>query len=125
MAVTTQEYNQYVKFIEDAKTYVKDIYAKISFYSDEDKITWLEEIDDFNILINEFTKYKIIYERQVADENVNVEHIVVEGDTLQKISAKYTGDQQNWQRIYDFNNLTDVKLDPGVTVRIPRDLFSV
>jgi nucleoid-associated protein YgaU len=125
MAISTEDYNEYVRFIEDAKVYVKDIYAKLSLFSDEDKITWLEEIDDYNTLISEYTKYKIIYERQRADENVSVEHIVVEGDTLQKISAKYTDTHENWQRIYDFNNLTDVKLEPGTTVQIPKDLFLV
>lgn len=47
-------------------------------------------------------------------------HLVVSGDTLQKISNKFYGFGDNWKKIYDFNKLTTTDLVTGKILEIPR-----
>lgn len=47
-------------------------------------------------------------------------HLVVEGDTLQKISVKFYGLADNWKKIYDFNGLSSTELATGKLLDIPR-----
>jgi LysM repeat protein len=47
-------------------------------------------------------------------------HLVVTGDTLQKIAIKFYGSPDNWKRIYDFNNLQSTDLQIGRLLEIPR-----
>lgn len=47
-------------------------------------------------------------------------HLVVTGDTLQKIAIKFYGSADNWKRIYDYNSLTTTDLVVGRLLEIPR-----
>lgn len=123
--ITQSFYNQVVKFIEDSELYIKKLYSDMQYIaSDSEKMIFLEEINDYRVLIAEYTKYKIIYETQKKDDDVLDEVIVIEGDTLQSIAAKKTGSHTNWQRLYDFNGLSDIYLSAGDTIKIPRDLLN-
>jgi LysM domain len=124
MAISNEFYNKVVNFIIDAENYINKLYSDLEYVSsDSNRLQFLEEIEDFRILIDEYTKYKIIYESQKTDDDVLDEALVIDGDTLQSISAKFTGTHENWQRLYDFNDLSDVILEAGSTIKIPRDLI--
>jgi LysM repeat protein len=45
---------------------------------------------------------------------------VNQGDTLQKIAAKYYGDATQYQAIYSHNNLRSTQLTPGQVLELPR-----
>jgi len=47
-------------------------------------------------------------------------HIVADGDTLQSISARYTGSRSNWVKLGEFNNLLSTQLEVGTFVNIPK-----
>ena len=47
-------------------------------------------------------------------------HVVKSGETLQKISIKYYGNQDSWKKIYDYNKLTSTDLASGSILEIPR-----
>lgn len=47
-------------------------------------------------------------------------HAVKEGDSLQKIAARYYNDATQWKVIYDHNNLTSADLTEGQILEIPR-----
>jgi len=47
-------------------------------------------------------------------------HVVVQGETLQKISMKYYGTADNWKKIMDHNKLTSTDLSAKSIIEIPR-----
>jgi LysM repeat protein len=47
-------------------------------------------------------------------------HLVVSGETLQRISMKYYGTAENWQAIYNHNKLSSTALQSGTVLEIPR-----
>lgn len=47
-------------------------------------------------------------------------HKVAPGDTLQKISIKFYGSQDNWDKIYSHNRLANTVLVPGTVLEIPK-----
>ena len=47
-------------------------------------------------------------------------HLVISGDTLQKIAVKFYDSADDWKRIYDYNNLTSTVLSEGSVLEIPR-----
>ena len=47
-------------------------------------------------------------------------HVIKDGDTLQKLAFKYFGNSDNWEEIYDHNNLGDTILIVGNVLEIPR-----
>jgi nucleoid-associated protein YgaU len=59
--------------------------------------------------------------REVLDGvNPGIVHVVVEGDTLQKIARRYMGDFELWPRIASYNRLVaPFTLTAGQTLRIP------
>lgn len=49
-----------------------------------------------------------------------VNHVVLEGETLQNISFKYYGDSGRWGDIATFNGIVDpFELDQGTVLQIP------
>ena len=47
-------------------------------------------------------------------------HLVVAGDTLQRLSIKFYGSADNWKNIYDHNKLHSTVLVEGTVLEIPR-----
>lgn len=47
-------------------------------------------------------------------------HLVVDGETLQKISIRYYNTADNWKKIYDHNRLTSTALTAGTVLEIPK-----
>jgi nucleoid-associated protein YgaU len=47
-------------------------------------------------------------------------HLVITGDTLQKLSNKYYNTPDHWQDIYDHNKLTTTLLVVGSVLEIPK-----
>lgn len=47
-------------------------------------------------------------------------HFVVDGDTLQKLSIKYYGTADSWEKIMDHNKLRSAELVKGSVIEIPR-----
>jgi hypothetical protein len=56
----------------------------------------------------------------IANESPLGRHIVKTGDNLQKISSDFYGTAENWQNIYDYNELTSTDLVIGTILEIPR-----
>lgn len=46
--------------------------------------------------------------------------LVKQGDTLQKLSSKYYGTPDNWDKIYQHNNLSSTTLQAGTIIEIPK-----
>lgn len=56
----------------------------------------------------------------IASSIPQFRHLVVEGDSLQKIAIKYYNNADNWKRIYDHNKLRSTELQIGAILEIPR-----
>lgn len=115
-------YNQIVNQKIANEQTIADLYANFENFTQEEKFTALEMITDFAIINEEFQKYIIIYNQSVQNEIHSSEYIVVFGDTIHSIAQKETGDYQNWKQIMEFNNLSDIRLEVGTIILIPRDL---
>jgi len=101
---------------------IADLYANFENFTQEEKFAALDMITDFNIINEEFQKYIVVYNQATKDEIHSNEYIVIYGDTIHSIAQKETGDYQNWKKIMEFNNLSDVNLEVGSVILIPRNI---
>jgi LysM repeat protein len=58
--------------------------------------------------------------QKIAETLPVARHLVVDGDTLQKISIKHYGTADNWQKIMKHNRMTSTDLTRGAVLEIPR-----
>ena len=113
--------------VNDAKLYnenvIADLYSNFNNYTMEEKQSAIEMIYNLKIINDEYEKYIILYNSQINQSKRTSEYISNEGDTWQSVAAKQTGDFNNWKKIMEFNNITDIYLDSGVSIKIPIDLL--
>ena len=130
-------YNDVQKSITRAKGLITHAQQKLRSYRD-----FVGSIDPFNssqALSGKYSNAKY-YNSRVASSNEMISlleklrgqlskmvpnlpmnrHVVKGGETLQKISIKYYGNQDNWKKIYDYNKLTSTELQSGSILEIPR-----
>lgn len=115
-------YNQVIAQKLANEQTITELYANFDNFTQEEKFIALDMITDFNIINEEFQKYIVIYNQSVQSENHSNEYIVISGDTIHSIAQKETGDYQNWKKIMEFNSLSDLELEVGTIILIPRNL---
>lgn len=115
-------YNNIVKQKIENEQVIAQIYSEFDNYTQEEKLIALQNIDDFNIINEEFQKYIILYNQSVKNEKQSYEYIVIFGDTIQSIAQNATGDYNNWKEIMRFNNLSDINIEVGSIILIPENL---
>lgn len=101
---------------------IEDFYSSFDNFTAEEKMAAIEIIYNLKIINEEYEKYIVIYNNEVQPEVQSNEHIICYGETLQYIAAKETGDFNNWKKIMEFNQLSDINLIVGDVLLIPRDL---
>lgn len=130
-------YNDVQKSITRAKGLITHAQQKLRSYRD-----FVGSIDPFNssqALSGKYSNAKY-YNSRVASSNEMIylleklrgqlskmvptlpmnRHVVKGGETLQKISIKYYGNQDSWKKIYDYNKLNSTELTSGAILEIPR-----
>lgn len=115
-------YNQVVSQKIKNETIINQIYANFENYSQDEKYEMLDICQNLAIINEEFGKYIVIYNKSVQQTEQSDEYIVVYGDTIHSISRKATGTYDNWKEILRFNNLSDLNLEIGSILLIPRNL---
>jgi LysM domain len=101
---------------------INQIYANFENYSQDEKYEMLDICQNLAVINEEFQKYIVIYNRNFEQQEQSDEYIVVYGDTIHSISRKVTGNYDNWKEIMRFNNLSDINLEIGSILLIPRNL---
>lgn len=115
-------YNEVVSQKIKNETIINQIYANFENYSQDEKYEMLDICQNLAIINEEFQKYIVIYNKSVQQTEQSDEYIVVYGDTIHSISRKTTGTYENWKEILRFNNLSDINLEIGSILLIPRNL---
>lgn len=115
-------YNEVVNQKIKNETIINQIYANFENYSQDEKYEMLDICQNLAIINEEFQKYIVIYNKSVQQTEQSDEYIVVYGDTIHSISRKTTGTYENWKEILRFNNLSDINLEIGSILLIPRNL---
>lgn len=117
---TQSRYNQIVAAKIENENAINDLYANFDNFTQDDKFIALEIIDNLNIINEEFTKYIAVYNTIEQQLEQDLEYVVSMGDTILSIAQKMTGDYNNWKEIMRFNNLSDIDLEVGTILLIPR-----
>lgn len=115
-------YNEVVSQKIKNETIINQIYANFENYSQDEKYEMLDICQNLAIINEEFQKYIVIYNKSVQQTEQSDEYIVIYGDTIHSISRKTTGTYENWKEILRFNNLSDINLEIGSILLIPRNL---
>lgn len=102
---------------------IADLYSNFNNYTMDEKQSAIEIIYNLKIINDEYEKYIIIYNSQINQSKRTNEYISCEGDTWQSIAQRQTGDYNNWKKIMEFNNITDIYLESGVSIKIPLSLL--
>jgi hypothetical protein len=117
---TQTRYNQIVAAKIANENAISDLYANFDNFTQDDKFIALEIIDNLNIINEEFTKYIAVYNTIEQQLEQDLEYVVSMGDTILSIAQKMTGDYNNWKEIMRFNNISDIDLEVGTILLIPR-----
>jgi len=117
---TKTKYNEIVSAKISNESAISDLYANFDSFSQDDKFIALEIIDNLNIINEEFNKYIAVYNTIEQSDEQDLEYVVSLGDTILSIAQKMTGDYNNWKEIMRFNNLSDIDLEIGSILLIPR-----
>jgi hypothetical protein len=117
---TQTRYNQIVAAKIENENAISDLYANFDNFTQDDKFIALEIIDNLNIINEEFTKYIAVYNTIEQQLEQDLEYVVSMGDTILSIAQKMTGDYNNWKEIMRFNNISDIDLEVGTILLIPR-----
>ena len=112
-------YNAVVAQQQENDLYLKELYNSLPTLIMTAKIETLKVIDALKVINDEYEKYIIIYDNLIGEDNPITTYVIIEGDTLQRIAYLTLGDPSKWDLLYRFNNLGDVKLEPGDTLNIP------
>lgn len=115
-------YNEVVNQKIKNENIINQIYANFENYSQDEKYEMLDICQNLAIINEEFQKYIVIYNKSVQQTEQSEEYIVVYGDTIHSISRRTTGNYDNWKEILRFNNLSDINLEIGSILLIPRNL---
>jgi hypothetical protein len=117
---TKTKYNEIVSAKIANENAISDLYANFDNFSQYDKFLALEIIDNLNIINEEFNKYIAVYNTIEQSDEQDLEYVVSLGDTILSVAQKMTGDYNNWKEIMRFNNLSDIDLEIGSILLIPR-----
>jgi hypothetical protein len=117
---TKTKYNEIVSAKIANENAISDLYANFDSFSQYDKFLALEIIDNLNIINEEFNKYIAVYNTIEQSDEQDLEYVVSLGDTILSVAQKMTGDYNNWKEIMRFNNLSDIDLEIGSILLIPR-----
>lgn len=98
---------------------INELYGMFGVLSNSDQVAVANLIHELKVLNYEYEKYIIVYQSTASAEKVKNEYVVIQGDTLPKIAHRLLGDNSRWQEIYNYNNLKDVVLTAGDTLKIP------
>lgn len=104
------------KYNEDL---IAELYGSYPTMTFNDKMIAMELISNLKAINYEYDKYIIIYQNEIKNDKRRSFYTVIEGDTLQRISLKFSGDPNNWIKIYEYNHLIDIILSPGDSLEIP------
>lgn len=118
---TSELYTKAVQYKQELEDYINELYVSYNNFTFEDKLVVISVIDDLKEVVLEYEKYIIAYQNSNNKTKTKNDYVVVQGDTLLGISYKTTGSIENWKKIYEFNNLTDIMLSPGTILEIPED----
>lgn len=73
-----------------------------------------------NLILNLIVKHKLYEYDNIVLNEVTVEHKVVSGDTLWKVSAKYLGSGIHYKKIMTLNGLKSNIIQVGEVLKIPK-----
>lgn len=104
------------------ETLISEIYAKFNNYLPDEQYLMLDIAQNLAIINEEFEKYIVIYNTTVQEQQQAFEYMVITGDTIHSIARNLTGDYNNWKEILRFNKLSDLDLEVGSIILIPREL---
>lgn len=117
-------YNAVVEQMAKNEAVINEIYANFNNYAPDEQYIMLDIVQNMAIINEELQKYVIIYNQSIKPDEQSLEYVVITGDTIHSIARNLTGDYDNWKEILRFNNLSDLNLEIGTTLLIPRDLQS-
>lgn len=117
-------YNLVIEQKTKNEAIINEIYANFNNYVPDEQYIMLDIAQNMAIINEELQKYIVIYNQSIKEQDQAFEYIVIEGDTIHSIARNMTGDYNNWKEILRFNDLTDLNLEIGTTLLIPRDLQS-
>jgi LysM repeat protein len=115
-------YNEVIRQKLENESIINQIYANFENYTQDEKYEMLDICQNLAVINEEFQKYIIVYNKAVQQNEQSDEYIVVYGDTIHSIARKITGNYENWKEIMRFNNLSDINLEIGTILLIPRNL---
>ncbi len=104
------------------ETLISEIYANFNNYLPDEQYLMLDIAQNLAIINEEFEKYIVIYNTTVQEQQQAFEYMVITGDTVHSIARNLTGDYNNWKEILRFNKLSDLDLEAGSIILIPREL---
>lgn len=116
---TPEVYNDAISHKKYNEDLIAELYASYATMTFDDKLIAMELISNLKILNDEYDKYILVYQSKIKNDKRKTFYTVIEGDTLQRIAVKYSGDANNWTKIYEYNHLTDTILSPGDSIEIP------
>lgn len=117
-------YNLVIEQKTKNEAIINEIYANFNNYVPDEQYIMLDIAQNMAIINEELQKYIVIYNQSIKEQDQAFEYIVIEGDTIHSIARNMTGDYNNWKEILRFNDLSDLSLEIGTTLLIPRDLQS-
>lgn len=115
-------YNFVIEQKAENQVTINEIYANFNNYLSDDQYLMLDIAQNLAVINEEFEKYIVVYNQSIKEQQQSFEYLVITGDTIHSIARNITGDYNNWKEILRFNNLSDLELEVGTTILIPRDL---
>ena len=119
---TQDIYNDIVVAKKYNEELIEELYGAYATMTFNEKLIAMDVVDYLKSLNDEYDKYIIAYQRKIKEDRSQDEYIVVEGDTLPRISQMFTGSPDNWVKLFEYNELSDMVLTPGDTIKVPRTL---
>lgn len=116
---TQEQYNDAISNKQYNEDLIAELYASYPTMTFDDKLIAMEIINNVKMMNDEYDKYIIIYQSKIKNDKRRTVYTVIEGDTLQRIAVKFSGNPNNWTKIYDYNHLNDIMLSPGDAIQIP------
>jgi hypothetical protein len=115
-------YNFVVEQKVENEKLINEIYVNFNNYLPNDQYLMLDIAQNLAIINEELEKYIVVYNATAQEQQQASEYIVISGDTIHSIARNLTGDYNNWKEILRFNKLSDLELEVGSVLLIPREL---
>jgi hypothetical protein len=115
-------YNFVVEQKVENEKLINEIYVNFNNYLPNDQYLMLDIAQNLAIINEELEKYIVVYNATAQEQQQASEYIVISGDTIHSIARNLTGDYNNWKEILRFNKLSDLELEVGSIILIPREL---